>query len=527
MIKKMSKIKLSLMAIIYIYILNFFNNDVFEKIIDAIWPALALFIIFLVISLSHKLILKTFLALNIIIASIAIFFKWQYNITITEDILLSGLINEADLTLEMVSIKLIAWVLFTAVLPIIFLILTKIYQQPLKTQIKNTVILIVLSLGIGAIIFIAQGYTLRTEGQIRDPKFAKALNSFSPLDVEYNFKKALKALKNMNKKYKNAIIMSKKYSYLSTENDVLVVVVIGESSRGDHFEINGYNRNTTPMLSQTNGLFSFKNAQSCDTLTKNSLDCLSTPMLKSQKDRTVHQSSFGEVFHSLGFSTEIYSLQTLNEFYHFLQYDKLVSKYAVLDSQSTGAKDISLIPYAKEAISRYKNGKKLIILHTIGSHQTYADRIAPEQEIFKPSCKNPDVAKCNHQELINAYDNSIIGVDYLLSSVINELKNKKAILIYLSDHGESLGENGNYFHGKPLNIAPKEQFNIPFIIWLSDKYAQTENGKKYIKNLQLTFKNGSQISHDNFFHSVLGCSGVMSPNGGVDKSLNICGEHDK
>lgn len=518
----MSKIKLSLLSIIYIYILNLFSNHTLEKIIDAIWPALAMLIVFLIIGLLHKWILKTFLSLSIFIASVAIFFKWQYKITITEDILLSGLINEVELTLEMVSAKLIIWVFITAVIPIIILSLIQVSKYPLKLQIRNTVLLIGLSLILSSIIFVIQGYHFRASGQIRDPKFAKALTSFSPLDVEYNFKKALKALKNMNKKYKNTIKMSAKYNYIAQEKDLLVVVVLGESTRGDHLGINGYNKNTTPMLSQIKELYSFKDATSCDTLTKNSLDCLSTPMLKSQKDRIVHQSSFGEVFNSLGFNTEIYSLQTLNEFYHFLKYDKLVSKYAILDSQSTGAKDISLVPYAKESISQYKNGKKLIILHTIGSHQTYADRIMPNKEVFKPSCKNPDVAKCSNQELINAYDNSIIGVDYLLTTIINELKNKKAILIYLSDHGESLGENGNYFHGKPLNIAPKEQFDIPFIIWFSDKYAQTNNGNIYMKNIQKKLDNHDKISHDNFFHSALGCSGIISSNGGIDKSLDIC-----
>lgn len=481
-----------------------------------------MFIIFLIIGLLHKWIFKAFLSLSIFIASVAIFFKWQYKITITEDILLSGLINEVELTLEMVSTKLIIWVFITAVIPIIIVSLIKVSKYPLKLQIRNTVLLIGLSLILSSIIFVIQGYHFRAAGQIRDPKFAKALTSFSPLDVEYNFKKALKGLKNMNKKYKNVIKMSAKYNYIAQEKDLLVVVVLGESTRGDHLGINGYNKNTTPMLSQIKELYSFKDATSCDTLTKNSLDCLATPMQHSQKDRIVHQSSFGEIFHTLGFKTEIYSLQTLNEFYHFLQYDKLISKYAILDTQPTGAKDISLMPYMQEAISTHKDGKKLIILHTIGSHQTYADRITPKQEIFKPSCKNPDVAKCTHQELTNAYDNTIIGVDYLLMSTINQLKDKKAILIYLSDHGESLGENGNYFHGKPLKIAPKEQFSIPFIVWFSDKYKATPQGQLFAKNIQKKVDAHDKISHDNFFHSILGCSNIISPNGGIDSSLNIC-----
>ncbi|BAF72893.1 phosphoethanolamine transferase [Sulfurovum sp. NBC37-1] len=516
-----NKIAFSSIATVYIFALNLFSNQNLDQIVMSIWPTLLLFILFLIIGLFHRLFLKLFVSFNILIASIAIFFKWQYGITITGDIILSGLVNDTDLTAEMISMKLLLWVLSTAILPIIAIFFTKIQHLSFKKQFLHTSILIAVSLVTVVSIFFLQGYEFRAKGQIRDPKFSQALSNFSPLDVEYSFNKALRSYKKMKKLYSNIEIMSKKYHYRSKENDLLVVFVLGESTRGDHFMLNGYNRNTTPLLSKTEGLSSFRNVRSCATLTIQSLPCIFSPLDRAHSKSYVTHSPFSEVFHSLGFNTEIYSLQTLDEFYQYLGYDHLKSKYAILNEQHSGAKDISLLPYAKQIIKNYKNGKKLLILHTLGSHQTYHDRITPEQEIFKPSCRHADVAKCTQEELLNAYDNTIIGIDSFLATLINELSDKKAILFYISDHGESLGENGNYFHGKPIDIAPQEQFDVPFIIWFSKKYLDTEEGRKRFSHLK-KYNLDTALSSANIFYSVLGCSAIESTDGGIDQSLNIC-----
>jgi len=492
-----------------------------NQILMIIWPSLLLFIIFLIIGLFHQLLLKNFLAFNILVASIAIFFKWQYNITITEDILLSGLINDFSLTTEMVSTKLILWIFITSGLPIAFIFLTKIKTSSMTKKFIHTLSLTLLVFAGMFVVLFAQGYEFRAKGQIRDPKFSQALSHYSPLDAEYNFKKALRAYKKMGKLYTNVEIMSHTHHYTSKQSDLLVVFVLGESTRGDHFSINGYQKETNPLLSKKDGLISFTNVQSCDTLTINSVRCLASPMKKSHIGRDVVQSSFNDVFRSLGFSTDIYSLQTLNEFYHYLGYDTLMSKYAILNKQNTGAKDVSLLPYAQKAIRNYTSGKKLLILHTLGSHQSYYDRITSEQNIFSPACKIADVAKCSQEEIINAYDNTIIAIDSFLSTLIDELSNKNALLVYVSDHGESLGENGNYFHGKPINIAPKEQFNIPFIVWFSEKYRNTEEGHKRFESIKMIQRDVA-LSHDNLFHSILGCAAIESNNEGIDPSLNIC-----
>jgi lipid A ethanolaminephosphotransferase len=140
-------------------------------------------------------------------------------------------------------------------------------------------------------------------------------------------------------------------------------------------------------------------------------------------------------------------------------------------------------------------------LHTSTSHgPTYSKKYPPQFETFKPVCNSVELGKCSQTELINAYDNTIIYTDYILSQVIENLKQLKGFnsaMIFVSDHGESLGENNLYMHGIPISIAPKEQYEIPFIVWVSD-------GSKQLKSNKM-------LSQNHVFHSVLNFLSIQSP----------------
>ncbi len=125
-------------------------------------------------------------------------------------------------------------------------------------------------------------------------------------------------------------------------------------------------------------------------------------------------------------------------------------------------------------------------MHTSTSHgPTYSKKYPPAFEIFKPVCNSVELGNCIQTELVNAYDNSIIYTDYILHSVIEQLKQLQAYnstMIFVSDHGESLGEKNLYMHGVPMSFAPKEQYEIPFIVWLSDSTAATKPFKALTQN---------------------------------------------
>ena len=161
--------------------------------------------------------------------------------------------------------------------------------------------------------------------------------------------------------------------------------------------------------------------------------------------------------------------------------------------------------------------KIFVVLHQSGSHgPQYFKKYPPNFEVFQPVCKTVDQQKCTRQELVNAYDNSIIYTDYVLSEVIKLLKTLKGIdsvMLYVSDHGESLGEYGLYLHGTPFTIAPDFQKKVPFIVWMSDSFVQHRGlTDRSINTL-------GSYSHDYIFHSVMGALGLRSD--AYDKKLDI------
>jgi lipid A ethanolaminephosphotransferase len=148
-------------------------------------------------------------------------------------------------------------------------------------------------------------------------------------------------------------------------------------------------------------------------------------------------------------------------------------------------------------------------LHTSTSHgPTYNKKYPPQFETFKPVCNSVELGKCSQTELINAYDNTIVYTDYILAQVIENLqalKDYKSTMIFVSDHGESLGEKNLYMHGVPLSLAPKEQYEIPFIVWVSE-------GSKHVKSI-------NKITQSYVFHSVLNFLNIQSPI--YNEELNI------
>jgi lipid A ethanolaminephosphotransferase len=169
------------------------------------------------------------------------------------------------------------------------------------------------------------------------------------------------------------------------------------------------------------------------------------------------------------------------------------------------------LPQLKETIENSTSNKVLIVLHTSTSHgPEYNKKYPKEFEKFTPVCTSVELAHCTQQELINAYDNTIVYTDYLLHNVIEQLQAVTAYetcLLFVSDHGESLGENGLYMHGVPMAMAPKEQYEIPFIVW-------TSSAERKIKNVQ-------EIDQHYVFHSVLNFLNVESPVYKAEKSIFI------
>ena len=283
---------------------------------------------------------------------------------------------------------------------------------------------------------------------------------------------------------------------ITDDEKAVVVLVIGESARKANFQLYGYQRDTNPLLSKRQDLKVYQ-ANSCATYTT-----AGTKALLEPKDC----DELYELLPNYAFRTGVdVSWRTSNwgeppiHIKEYLTDKELAEQYPDVDSDYEGI----LFAGLRQRIESSPKNKVLIILHTSTSHgPQYANKYPKAFEVYKPVAKNVEEGEKHVDMLVNAYDNTIRYTDFLLDSLINTLCSMtdwKSAMIFISDHGESLGENKMFMHGLPMKLAPKEQYEIPFLVWTS------ENFRAYKSNLPAV------LEQHYIFHSVLNLLSIQSP----------------
>jgi lipid A ethanolaminephosphotransferase len=287
----------------------------------------------------------------------------------------------------------------------------------------------------------------------------------------------------------------------------IIVLVLGETARAENFSLNGYKRDTNPALSQRD-VISFVDVTAAGTSTATSV-----PLMFSHKTR--------------GFSVD--KARRMENVVDLLKQSGYDVRWIENDGGCKGVCDrvacVDIKPDHPEycdgttchdeimldGLGEYIAGgtsNMLVVLHTIGSHgPAYFKRYPARFRKFVPTCDTPEPQNCPRENIVNTYDNTILYTDYFLGRVIDmlkELKDIRASMVYVSDHGESLGENGIYLHGMPYAIAPEQQKKVPMVIWMN------AGQKKHVDYECLGARRTEAVSHDHLFHSILGLSEVRS-----------------
>ena len=290
---------------------------------------------------------------------------------------------------------------------------------------------------------------------------------------------------------------------------IIIVLVLGESARSANFSAYGYQRETQPYTQNT-GLVALSNPRACSTYTTKSLACIF-----SHQGSEVSSWPRYEPLPSYLFR---HGVDVIWRSHNWGEPQIDVSEYESATQirkacQDQGCKNLEydevLLYNLEKKIQDSTSDRILVVLHQTGSHgPSYFSTYPRSFEIFKPVCKSVQLDTCSTEELVNAYDNTIVYTDYLLSQVIkilNQYHDSETALLFVSDHGESLGEFGVYLHGTPNAVAPNVQRDIPFLVWMSDQFKRAKGiDTSALKRLQ-------GISHDNVFHSVIGAFGMDSP----------------
>jgi lipid A ethanolaminephosphotransferase len=293
---------------------------------------------------------------------------------------------------------------------------------------------------------------------------------------------------------------------------MLFVLVVGETARAQNFSLNGYSRPTNPELSKRD-VVNFPHATSCGTSTEVSLPCMFSPFGRAHydEDKILSHETVLHVLARAGVQVLWRDNQSgCKGVCDGLPTDEL--DHAAVESLCAEGQCLDeILLRGMDQVLRDRQGNLLVVMHQLGSHgPAYFKRYPALFKRFTPACESEDLRVCSAAEIVNAYDNSLLYTDFFLGKLIDFLDRAQAThdtaMLYVSDHGESLGEGGLYLHGMPWAIAPDVQTHVPFVMWLSPAF-RSDRG---VDEGCMRNRAAQPVSHDNLFHSLLGIFDVQT-----------------
>ncbi|ABQ06067.1 MULTISPECIES: phosphoethanolamine--lipid A transferase EptA [Flavobacterium] len=447
------------------------------------------FLVFYLLVYLAGLIGRIIISLFFALSAAALYFINAYSVIIDESMIGNILNTNYAESSAYFSITLALYVLVLGILPSAALLRIRTVKEPLKrfAALCSGSFLIAL-----ALVFI------NSAGWLWIDKNSKKLGGLA-MPWSYAVNTTLFYVHQYKKNQKEILLPDAR---ISSRKKSIVVLVIGESARKANFSLYGYPKNTNPMLADIENVHPL-DAVSAATYTtagvKAILDYKKTDELYEILPNYLFRNNVEVIWRTANWGEPPL---------HIKNYQDRKYLGAACRGKACGYDEI-LLALFKEQILASRKDKILLVLHTSTSHgPNYSAKYPAGFRKFSPVCSSVELADCSKQELMNAYDNTIVYTDYLLSRVIQNLKELKefdSTMIFVSDHGESLGENNLYMHGLPMSIAPKEQFEIPFIVWASP-------GSKKLKA-------NKTVTQYHVFHSVLNFLDVESPI--YDENMNI------
>tara|TARA_R110002167_G_scaffold108994_1_gene278014 strand:+ start:1176 stop:2765 length:1590 start_codon:yes stop_codon:yes gene_type:complete len=510
--KKINPITLIIIATIFFIV---FGNITFFQEVLKIYPIVgfqsALFIaslalvftcvnIIILSMLCYKYTIKPVLITLMLISASCAYFMDSYHVII-DTVMIDNIIKtDTGEAFDLFSIKQFLYILFLGVLPAIWIYKVPVADQTFKKAVLSKLSVITISLIIGVVTILSLGDFYASF--LREHKSLR--NYANPSYYIYSIGNYIGGLYRAENNVFTPIGLDAKISPEVPDRE-LIILVVGETVRADHFSLNGYGQKTNPRLEKEN-IINFSNVWSCGTSTAVSVPCLFGLAGKSDYDHSKAKSigNLLDIAQHVGVNVlwldNNSSSKGVADRVEYQSY-KSPDINPVCDIE---CRDVGMLAHLQTYIDSHPTGDILIILHQMGNHgPAYYKRYPDEFEHFKPTCKTNQLEKCSSEEINNAYDNAILYTDFFLSETINLLKNNdpnfESVLMYVSDHGESLGENGIYLHGLPYMLAPDAQKHVPMLLWFGENIDTEEINVEKIK-----LKIDQELSHDNVFHSILG-----------------------
>ncbi|WP_373818378.1 phosphoethanolamine transferase [Glaesserella sp.] len=460
--------------------------------------ALNIILNILSIPILHKVIVPLLIIISAAISYNSLFFNIYFNVGMLDNVLQT---NAAEST-RLLTPSYIAWLVFLGIIPAVLYMMVKIDYKPWWKELLFRLGSILLSVVV--ILSVAKFFYQDYASFFRNHKNLPHL--ITPSNFVASTVKKIRYYYRDNTPYQQIgldSVQDKPDDYRH-----VTIMVVGETTRAQNWGLNGYERQTTPKLAaRGNEIINFRHVSSCGTATAVSVPCMFSAAGKDDyKDSLAHkQDNLLDILQRAnidilwlnnnsdckGVCARVPNKNILN-----LNLPEYCKDGECLDN--------ILLPEIEKALSESKSKDLFIVVHTMGSHgPTYYERYTPEERLFSPTCDTNEINRCSDEELRNTYDNGIVYLDQFLDKIIRQLeKHEKweSALYYVSDHGESLGENGLYLHGAPYSIAPDSQTKVPMIMWFSKEWVKNE---PFDLNCVRHNAQTKEFSHDNLFHTMM------------------------
>ncbi|MFA6189418.1 MAG: phosphoethanolamine--lipid A transferase [Sulfuricurvum sp.] len=453
---------------------------------------------------SSRYLLKPFLIIVLLLSSLAAYFMNTYDIIVDKLMIQNILETNMNESMDLLSIQQVLYFLILGVLPSLVVYRVNLKPMKFKTAFLEGIESIVVSLVVAVLlIFVfSKFYTsfFREHAPLRS--YTNPANYLYSIG-DYIYESSTHKMTGLK------IIGGDAKVRESNGARKLIILVVGEAVRADHFSLNSYARETTPLLKKED-VINFPQFTSSGTETAISVPCMFSCYGREVYDRDIaqHTENVLDVLKHAGANilwrdnnsdSKGVALRVAYEDY------KTQEKNTMCEDGE--CRDEGMLVGLQEYIDAHPKGDIVIVLHQMGNHgPAYYKRYPKAFEKFTPVCKTNQLEQCSKEEITNAYDNAILYTDYFLSKTIGLLKenDKKfaTAMFYLSDHGESLGEKGLYLHGFPYAIAPDAQKHVPAVMWF---------GKQFKVNKTVLKQRAVQpYTHDYLFHTMLGFIEVNS-----------------
>lgn len=520
-----------------LYFILFLNMTIFRHIYKilqdtqdvTIWFVISIFFLFLavfnfvLVFCTIKYIEKPLFVILILVSSLVNYAMYHYGIIFDHHMITNIFETNVHEASSYWNGTFFSWFLLTGIIPAFIVSQLQITHHGFLKDVGTKIISIIVSLGVlGVLAF------------FYFPDYAAIGRNNSILRKEivpyYYVSSTIKYVKNT--------YFAKKVAYeevgvdavkIAEEKPNLLIFLVGETARAQNYQLNGYERDTNHFSKDIKNIVSFKDAQSCGTATAVSVPCMFSLLGKKGYSRSKfeNQDNITDIIKRAGVDISWVNnndgCKGVCRNIKTTDVDFSNAKYC----KKGVCKDDIALPMIDDILSNLGTKDTALFFHLMGSHgPTYYRRYWGDHKRFAPDCPRSDIQNCTNEELVNTYDNTIVFTDYVMSEIIKKIEpyqdKYNPVLIYVSDHGESLGENGIYLHGMPYNLAPEQQIKVPFIVWMPDEVLKRK--KIDIDCLKRDAAN-KKISHDNISHTLLGVLNIQTEV--YNKELDILGSCKK